>query len=66
MQDNRRIRTWEMSDAADYAGVSSGQIGKIGEKFFDFFHLDDVQCPQPSLALVSWFLDETDQIGTLS
>jgi hypothetical protein len=61
MEDNRRIRTWELSDAADYAGDSSGQIGKIGEKFFDFFHLDVVQCVQPSLALVSWFPDETAQ-----
>lgn len=58
MKDNRRLRTWELSKAAEYDGISSGQIGLLGKKFSNFFELEDEEVEQPALAIISWFADE--------
>ncbi|MEH2076793.1 MAG: hypothetical protein V7K57_20735 [Nostoc sp.] len=58
MKDNRRLRTWELSEAAGYDGDSSGQIGHLGEKFCKFFGVKDDEFGQPALAIISWFADE--------
>jgi hypothetical protein len=58
MKDNRRLRTWELSEAAGYDGDSSGQIGHLGEKFCQFFGVKNDEFGQPALAIISWFADE--------
>ncbi|MEH2384536.1 MAG: hypothetical protein V7K14_01820 [Nostoc sp.] len=58
MKDNRRLRTWELSEAAGYDGDSSGQIGKLGKKFYRFFGVKDEEFGKPALAIISWFRDE--------
>ncbi|MEE3716455.1 hypothetical protein V2H45_06835 [Tumidithrix elongata RA019] len=57
MEDNRRLRTQELSESAEYKGDSSGQIGLIGKKFCKFFGSEE-KFRQPGLAIVSWFPDE--------
>ncbi|MBD2562848.1 MULTISPECIES: hypothetical protein [Nostoc] len=58
MKDNRRLRTWELSEAAGYDGDSAGQIGHLGEKFCNFFGVKSGEFGQPALAIISWFPDE--------
>ncbi|OYD97430.1 hypothetical protein CDG76_00600 [Nostoc sp. 'Peltigera membranacea cyanobiont' 210A] len=60
MKDNRRLRTWELSEAAGYNGDSSGQIGHLGASFCKFFGVKDGEFGQPALAIVNWFADETN------
>jgi hypothetical protein len=60
MKDHRRLRTWELSEAAGYDGDSSGQIGHLGENFCKFFGVKDGEFGQPALAIVNWFADETN------
>ncbi|WP_392532358.1 hypothetical protein [Nostoc sp. C117] len=61
MKDNRRLRTWELSEAAGYDGDSPGQIGYLGAKFCKFFGVKDDEFRQPALAIVNWFADETNE-----
>jgi len=61
MQDNCRLRTWELSEAAGYKGGADGHIGHIGKRFQEFFEIHDDQYEkpsQPALAIVSWFPDD--------
>lgn len=58
MQDFRGLRTWELSDAADYQSDSPGQIGHIGAKFCEFFGVSTEVFEQPARAIVNWFPDE--------
>ncbi|AUT03152.1 hypothetical protein CLI64_23595 [Nostoc sp. CENA543] len=58
MKNNRRLRTWELSEAAGYKGDASGQIGHLGAKFGEFFGMEKNDFGQPALAIVSWFADE--------
>ncbi|BAY24454.1 hypothetical protein NIES2100_42490 [Calothrix sp. NIES-2100] len=58
MKDNRRLRTWQLSQAAEYDGDSPGQIGHLGAKFCKFFGLEHDEFGQPALAIISWFKDE--------
>lgn len=58
MKNNRRLRTWELSEAAGYSGDSAGQIGHLGAKFCQFFGVHNDAFEQPALAIVSWFADE--------
>ncbi|MBN3923525.1 hypothetical protein [Nostoc sp. NMS4] len=60
MEDNRRLRTWELSEAAGYDGDSPGQIGHLGASFCNFFGVKDNEFSQPALAIVNWFADETN------
>jgi len=61
MKNNRRLRTWELSEAAGYNGDSAGQIGILGAKFCNFFGLENEEFGYPALAIVSWFEDETNR-----
>ncbi|BAY10728.1 hypothetical protein [Calothrix sp. NIES-2098] len=58
MKDNRRLRTWELSQAAGYDDDSPGQIGLLGKKFCKFFGLEHEEVGQQALAIISWFPEE--------
>jgi glutaredoxin 2 len=60
MINNRRLRTWELSQAAGYNGDSSGQIGILGAKFCKFLELEYDEFRPPALAIVNWFADEVN------
>jgi hypothetical protein len=61
MKDNRRLRTWELSEAAGYDGDSRGQIGHLGEKFCQFFGVKNDKVEKPALIIISWFADEINR-----